>query len=117
MKLFTAFVLAFLLTLGACELSPEQRSRVQTGLVTATDAVDLNHDGVVTNAEIKAAPNSPMAWIEGLNGILVALGLLGGGGVAAKAMSASKAAAKAQEQVDELYDRTHAPIAITAKPS
>jgi len=105
MKLFTAIALATLcLFLTACNLTPGQ---AEQGLGTVVRAVDRDGDGIVTNQEIRKAPNDPMAWIAGILGIL---GVLGGG-------AAAVGNRKTAGEVDELWDRTHAAPVVTAKLS
>lgn len=92
------FLFVFVLTLAACQVTPDTQARIEDTLERVTTVLDRNADGVITNPEVKEAgdPNNPMTWVTVVSGVLAALGLI-------KAQSV-------QRQTDALYDVTHAPI-------
>lgn len=93
------FIATALLTMGACQVTPETSGSVQDALDRVTTVLDRNADGIITNPEVRDAtdPNNPMTWVWLVGSVLGALGLIKGNTV--------------QRQVNELYDVTHAPVA------
>lgn len=89
-------ILSVAVLLSAC-MTPLQAGATQEAAGTVVRVIDKDGDGVVTNAEVRSAPNDPMVWIGGILGLL---GLLGGGAAAAGNKKTSK-------EVDELWDVTH----------
>lgn len=91
-----AFLAVFLLTLAACQGWPASVDVGQLGTVVrdAVQAVDKSGDGIVSNAELRAAKNDPMIYIGGLLGLL---GLIGG-------ETARRRANKVEAEVDQQWD-------------
>jgi hypothetical protein len=91
-------LLLSVLTLVACQLP--NGSAIDVGAVVrdTVTAVDRNHDGAVTNAELKGAKNDPMLWITLGNSLVAAFGL-------AKAQMAGATAKKVETETDEQWER------------
>lgn len=100
----TVFTVAFLLTLAACQLTPDQQNRLREIGEQAPPLV------AKIVAEGPAAAADPSVWtgIVGLGTGIV--GLIGSIWASQRAGTANSAAKVAQTQVDELYDVTHAPV-------
>lgn len=98
MRYTALFVLTFLLTLGACQVTPETSARITDTLERVATTLDRNADGIITNPEVREAtdPNNPMTWVTVISGVLGALGLIKAQGV--------------QRQTDQLWDVTHKPV-------
>lgn len=98
--LTTSLALFALLLLASCAGFPGLGEQLQAGATTVVRTVDANSDGMLTNSELKRAPQDVNLWLAGLG----LLGALFGGGAKLSQM-------RTQNQVDQLYDATHAPIA------
>lgn len=98
MRYLSCFLLTFLLTLAGCQLTPETSARVEDTLGRVATHLDRDQDGIITNPEVRGGidPNNPMNWLALLGTVAGLFGVTIG--------------RKAQGQVDELYDRTHAPV-------
>lgn len=99
MRYSALFVLVFLLTLGACQVTPETAARIEGVLNRVTTTLDRNADGIITNPEVRDAtdPNNPMTWVGLIGTVLGGLGL-------ARTVSQKK-------ELDEVWERTHKPVA------
>jgi hypothetical protein len=92
--------LFLLLCLVACTTTGEPApilSTIVRGATDATIAADTNVDGRVSNRELKDFTSNPLLWL-GLIGTIL------GGGATMKSQ-------RQQKELDELYDKTHKPIA------
>lgn len=81
---------------ASCALPADFGERVVTTAGTVASTMDTDGDGNLTNREVKGAGGNVALW-------LAVIGLLSnvGGELARR---------RQQNQVDELYDRTHKPV-------
>lgn len=96
--LLSTFLATFTLTLGACQLTPEQTAVIAGTAAGVATSLDRDGSGHVTREEAQEGGGSIALWTSLITG---ALALLGGSG----AVMASGKASKAQKDVDDLYDR------------
>lgn len=99
MKLLNVVAILCLLPLifSACQVPQniDIGGAVREGVKAGVQAADKNQDGTLTHTEIRDSKNDPMFWLAIAGAVS---GLLG--------MNGSR---KAQQGVDELYDRSAAP--------
>lgn len=105
----TIFVSVFLLTLAACQVTPDIREQVGAVVTDAVRSVDRNNDGAYTREEVRAAGKTDALLTAGIPGLLGLIGILMGAKANGSANQANATANRAETASNELYDRTHKP--------
>lgn len=106
-----SLILGLTLVLYGCQVSPETGNRIGGALEGAVSTVDYNRDGIITNDEVSNIKTNPMIWVGLANVLLSLFGIGKANQATAQANLAASVANKAQVETDELWEKTHKPVA------